>query len=272
MEEPAHAKINLALHVRGREPDGFHRIETVFAFAEAGDAVRVAEGEVIRLFLAGPFAGDVPGGGDNLVLRAARALAEVWGVSEGAALTLDKRLPVASGLGGGSADAAATLRLLTRWWRLPAAEDDLLTLARPLGADVAACLLSRTVRGEGRGDRLAAVDGAGLRGTPLLLVNPGTAVSTAEVFGRWRGGDGGPLPPSCLAGRNDLLPAAVETLPVIAAVLEALEAAQGSTHRGLSGSGATCFALFESEPLRDAARARIAAARPDWWQLASRLR
>lgn len=252
MQEVAYAKLNLALHVRGREPDGYHRIETIFAFAEDGDRLRVEKGEGISVRVRGPFADGVPGGEDNLVLRAARSLPG----GRGAALTLDKRLPVASGIGGGSADAAATLRLLDRWWGLRLGEARLLELARPLGADVPACLLSSTARGEGRGDRLTPLE-LGLAGTPVLLVNPGVPLSTAEVFRHWDGTSG---------AVNDLLAPARRLAPVIDEVLGALAGARQS---GLSGSGATCFGLYEDE----AARNRAAAALPEgWWRLASRLR
>ena len=144
MRETAYAKLNLALHVRARERDGFHRIETIFAFCEDGDSLAVADGDELSLQVSGPFSGMLTAGEDNLVLRAARALRQRFGVGRGAALRLEKLLPVASGLGGGSADAAAALRLLSRWWQVEAGEADLLELAAPLGADVPACLASRT--------------------------------------------------------------------------------------------------------------------------------
>lgn len=258
MEEIAYAKINLELRVRGRRADGYHDIDTLFAFAEDGDVLRVAAGQGTTLRVTGPFAESLGDGDDNLVLRAARLL----DAGGGAALTLDKRLPVASGIGGGSADAAAALRLLVRWWRLDLAEEDLMGLARRLGADVPACLRSRAVRGTGRGDSLepaAAVD----PGTPVLLVNPGIEVSTAEVFRRWRGVAG---------GGNDLEPPALEIAPAIGEVLDGLRSQPGAGLTLMSGSGATCFALFETEAARDSAKAAIAAVRPLWWQLASRLR
>lgn len=258
MEEIAFAKINLALRVRGRAADGFHNIDTLFAFAEDGDRLNVGEGEGLSLDVTGPFAGDLGAAEDNLVLRAARLL----GAGKGAALTLDKRLPVASGLGGGSADAAAALRLLARWWRLDIGESGLMALARRLGADVPACLLSRTLRGTGRGDVLEPVE-RDRAGTPLLLVNPGVPVATAEVFRRWRG---------VATDGNDLEPPAREIVPAIGDVLERLRALPGIVLARMSGSGATCFGLFESVAARDAAAAAIAAARPRWWQLASRLR
>ena len=270
MRETAYAKINLALHVRERRPDGYHAIETIFAFAEDGDLLRVEEGEGLSLHVEGPFAGALAGECDNLVLRAARALAERYGVEKGARLVLDKRLPVASGIGGGSADAAAALRLLTRFWRLTAEEGGLLAIARALGADVPACLVSRSMRGVGKGDELEPWD-AELGGTPLLLVNPGVGVSTVEVFGRWDRTDRGALGDP-RAGRNDLETPAMSVAPVIGEVLETLRGSGGVRLARMSGSGATCFALFGSEAERDAAAERIRGEQPGWWLLASRLR
>jgi 4-diphosphocytidyl-2-C-methyl-D-erythritol kinase len=268
MEETAFAKINLALHVRAREPDGFHRIETIFAFCEDGDRLEVGDGEGLGLEVSGPFAATLTGGEDNLVLRAARALKERFAVDRGAALRLNKRLPVAAGLGGGSADAAAALRLLSRWWGLEAGEAELLALAAPLGADVPACIASRSARGEARGDRLEPWHDARVAGAPVLLVNPGVPLSTAAVFRAWDGEDSGPLG-ALEASRNDLEPAAMALVPEIADALEALE---GARIARMSGSGATCFGLYFSEAERDAAAARIRAARPLWWQLSTRLR
>ena len=268
MHETAYAKLNLALHVRAREADGFHRIETIFAFCEHGDRLEVGEGEGLSLELAGPFAATLTGGDDNLVMRAARALRERYGVAWGAALRLDKRLPVAAGLGGGSADAAATLRLLVRWWSLDATEADLLALAVPLGADVPACLASRSARGDGKGDRLAPWRDERVAGAPVLLVNPAVPLSTAAVFRAWDGEDRGPLE-ELDSSRNDLEAAAMALVPEVADVLEALD---GATVARMSGSGATCFGLYRSEAERDRAAARIRAARPLWWQLSSRLR
>lgn len=272
MEEIAPAKINLALHVRGREADGYHRIETLFAFCEEGDRLRVADGEGIALALEGPFGAALAGEEDNLVLRAARALAARFGVRAGAGLTLDKRLPVASGIGGGSADAAAALRLLDRFWGIGAGQGELLDLAGALGADVPACLLSCTARGSGRGDRLERVSMPGLAGTPVLLVNPGVKVPTGPVFRAWGGHDGGPLPADFRAGRNDLETPAIGIAPAIGELLGLLRGLEGADLARMSGSGATCFALFRSEAERDAADARIAALRPAWWRLATRLR
>jgi 4-diphosphocytidyl-2-C-methyl-D-erythritol kinase len=270
MDETAYAKLNLALHVRGREPDGYHRIETAFAFAEDGDRLGVAEGEGLSLRLVGPFAASLTADEDNIVLRAARALRDYGRVEAGAALTLDKRLPVASGIGGGSADAAAALRLLARWWRLDLKEEELIALARPLGADLPACICSRTARGVGRGDRLEFAD-YGIGGAPVLLVNPGVPLSTRRVFERWSGLDGGALQDPRL-GRNDLEAPATALVPEIGEVLRELASLGTAALARMSGSGATCFALFRTEVDRDEAAREIAARRPRWWQLASRLR
>lgn len=275
MEETAYAKINLALHVRERRHDGYHTIETLFAFAEDGDRLSASESDTLRLEVEGPFASALEGG--NLVLRAAEALRARFGIEKGAALVLDKRLPVASGIGGGSADAAAALRLLTRFWGLNPPEAELVEIAATLGADVPACVRSEAAFGTGKGDELAKVEAEGLSGMPLLLVNPGIPVSTASVFKAWDGVDRGALSSAspldaALQGRNDLEAAARSVAPAIGEVLAALGAMAGTVLARMSGSGATCFALFGSEAGRDRAAERIARERPDWWTLTSRLR
>ncbi|HZF93690.1 MAG TPA: 4-(cytidine 5'-diphospho)-2-C-methyl-D-erythritol kinase [Allosphingosinicella sp.] len=268
MQEIAYAKLNLALHVRAREAGGYHRIETIFAFCEAGDLLSVENGDGITLAVSGPFGHELSSGEDNLATRAARGLADLCGVDRGAALTLEKRLPVAAGLGGGSADAGAVLRLLCRWWDISPPEDALHDLAAGLGADVPACLWSRPARGEGRGDRLTPWPDEGFAGAPVLLVNPGTPMSTGAVFRAWDGEDLGPLG-AVEASRNDLEPAAIALVPEIADMLGAL---CGARLARMSGSGATCFGVYESEAARDAAAAAIGAAFPHWWQLSTRLR
>jgi 4-diphosphocytidyl-2-C-methyl-D-erythritol kinase len=272
MEEVAYAKINLALHVRAREPDGYHSIETLFAFAEDGDCLRVSRADALSLEAIGPFARQLGPTSGNLVLRAAEALQGRYRMSQGAALTLDKRLPVASGIGGGSADAAAALRLLVRYWGLPAEEHVLYEIAGSLGADVPACLRSEPAFARGRGDKLEPLDAAALTGTPLLLVNPGVPLSTARVFAGWDGMDRGPLGKDFLVARNDLEGPACVAAPVIREVLELLASLQGVTLSRMSGSGATCFALFGSEQDRDAGAAQIAALHAQWWTLATWLR
>jgi len=278
MRETAFAKVNLALHVRAREPDGYHRLETIFAFAEDGDLLEVSEPSrpgALELEISGPFgealrteALSPAGERGNLVTLAARALQDHYDVKQGARLHLDKRLPIASGIGGGSADAAAALRLLTQWWRLPDDRAVLHRIARGLGADVPACLVSRTMRGEGRGDDLHEVEGASITGTPILLVNPLVQVPTGPVFAAWDRVDRGPLGPELL-GRNDLEAPARAVAPVIGEVLEALA---GASFARMSGSGATCFGLYTNTVDRDAATARIRALQPGWWTLVSRLK
>jgi 4-diphosphocytidyl-2-C-methyl-D-erythritol kinase len=270
IEEIACAKLNLALHVLGRRDDGYHDLDTLFAFVEEGDRIRAEPAAQLSLHAEGPFAESLAAPEDNLVLRAAHALRERFGVSEGAALTLDKRLPVAAGLGGGSADAAAALRLLVRLWKLEAAESALLDIALSLGADISACLFSRTARGRGRGDLLEPLD-LGLAGTALLLVNPRIALSTAAVFRRWTPPGSGPLPADSLEGGNDLEAPAMALAPEIAEVLERLRRCPAASLVRMSGSGATCFGLFESDAARDDAGRVIAAERPEWWRLPTRL-
>jgi 4-diphosphocytidyl-2-C-methyl-D-erythritol kinase len=264
--EIAPAKLNLALHVRGKLPDGRHAIETLFAFCVDGDRLTGRPANDISLEVTGPFAAELADEPDNLVLSAARALAEAAGVSDGAALTLDKRLPVASGIGGGSADAAAALRLLTAMWRID--PQHAVNVAPTLGSDVPACLLSLPARGEGAGDILTPVALPELSGTPVLLVNPRVPLSTAAVFARWDGEDRGALG-GWREGRNDLESAAIALVPQIGAVLAWLAAQPGATFVRMSGSGATCFALFESEEGRDSAADAVPR---EWWRLASFLR
>lgn len=267
MRETAFAKINLALHVRGRAADFYHDIETIFAFAEHGDTLSVSDGDGLSLEIGGPFAAALAGG-DNLVLKAAYALQAETKARAGARLRLDKRLPVAAGIGGGSADAAAALRLLARWWGVDAAPADLMRIAASLGADVPACLESRPVRGDGRGDVLRPIDSGGIAGLWALLVNPGRPLATPAVFAGWDGIDRGPLE-DWREGRNDLTAAAIRLVPETGAVLDALGDAEFAR---MSGSGATCFGLWSDRATRDAAAARIGERHADWWTLATRLR
>ena len=264
--EFAPAKLNLALHVRGKLPDGRHAIETIFAFCTDGDrlSAEVVDDGRLELETSGDFARDV--GDPNLITMAAIALRAAAGVHAGAALSLDKRLPVAAGLGGGSADAAAALRLLTSIWSIDPAHAE--AVAPKLGSDVPACLLSLPMRGEGAGDQLTPADLADLSGTPVLLVNPRVALSTADVFARWDGVDRGPLG-DWREGRNDLEAPATALVPQIEAVLAFLATRPGATFSRMSGSGATCFALFDSEGARDNAAHHVPR---EWWHLATYLR
>jgi 4-diphosphocytidyl-2-C-methyl-D-erythritol kinase len=266
--EHAPAKINLALHLRRRRPDGYHDLETIFAFTGFGDTLTAEEGQGLSLTLSGPMAAAADVGDDNLVLRAARALAAAACVPAKARLHLEKHIPVAAGLGGGSADAAAALRLLNRLWGLDWPLERLAALAEPLGADVPVCVFSQTMFGAGKGEALSPWpdDPAG---TPVLLVNPGVAVPTGPVFAGWDQQDrGGIIPGTPLADlRNDMTAAAVAIAPVIADVLAQLAAADGVALARMSGSGATCLALFCSADARDKAAAALAGR--GWWQAAT---
>ncbi len=264
--EIAPAKLNLALHVRGKLPDGRHSIETLFAFCVDGDRLSAVAADELSLEITGPFASALEAEEDNLVLRAAKALAEAAGIRKGAAITLEKRLPVASGVGGGSADAAAALRLLTSIWGIDPGHA--LAVAPTLGSDVPACLLSLPSRGDGAGDQLRPIDIGDLSGAPVLLVNPRIPLSTRRVFESWDGVDRGPMG-DWRSGRNDLEEPAKRLVPQISAVLEWLGEQEGVDVTRMSGSGATCFALFDSEEARDRAAGRVLA---EWWHLATFLR
>lgn len=265
LAEPAPAKLNLALHVRGKRADGRHDIETIFAFCTDGDRVEATAGEGLSLTVDGPFAEALTDETDNLVLRAARALAQAAGVPANAALRLVKTLPVAAGVGGGSADAAAALRLLTRLWAIDPAHAH--AVAPSLGSDIPACLLNMTARGDGAGDALALID-AGISGSPVLLVNPLRPLATRDVFSAWDGADRGALG-DWREGRNDLEAPATALVPEIGAVLEWLAGRSGVKFSRMSGSGPTCFALFEDEGARDSAAAQVPT---EWWHLATWLR
>ena len=272
--ERAPAKLNLALHVRRRRADGYHELETLFAFAADGDLVTVAPAAAESFAVTGPFAAALSGEADNLVTRAARAFVAAFAPGTCHAIALDKRLPVASGIGGGSADAAATLRALARLHGVRPDAEPLMRLASELGADVPACLLGRTAVGSGRGDKLVLLEPLGR--WSVLLVNPGVPVSTAAVFAGWDGTDRGPLRKGevieiARAGRNDLQAPAVSLAPAIAEVLARLEAMPGSSLVRMSGSGATCFALFETAAACAAAASALGDAKPNWWTLATTL-
>lgn len=274
-EEAAPAKVNLALHVRERRADGYHELDSIFAFTAFGDTLSAEPADGLSLDIDGDWAGAIEGEADNLVLRAARALRDAAGVRAGAAIRLTKRIPVAAGVGGGSADAAAALRLLNRLWGLDWTLDRLSELGEGLGSDVPACVHSRTLRAKGRGERMALL-GDGLSGCPILLINPRVAVPTGPVFAGWdridRGAlaDGDPLA-AARAGRNDLQPSAVRLAPVIDTVLAALAARPAAMLSRMSGSGATCFALYADAAACAADAAELAAAHPGWWVQATRL-
>ena len=271
--ETALAKINLFLHVVGRREDGYHRLDSLAVFAGVGDRLWAEHADDLSLTIDGPFGASLSAEPDNLVLRAARALAAEAGVPPRAHLRLEKNLPVASGIGGGSADAAAALRLLCRLWGITLAPAVLAGLAAGLGADVPVCLKGRPTRMGGVGEVLEPV--AALPECGLVLVNPGVGLSTAEVFRVRAGGFSAVavLPPEWVdapamaadlaALRNDLEPPAVTLRPEIAAVLAALAGTPGCLLARMSGSGATCFGLFPGAAMASLAASGLA--RPGWW-------
>jgi 4-diphosphocytidyl-2-C-methyl-D-erythritol kinase len=271
--EIGYAKINLALHVRSRRNDGYHMLETLFTFAEDGDHLTMALSNQTQLSITGPFASGLSNGPNNLVLQAVEAVRAAFGIDQHVTITLDKRLPIAAGIGGGSADAAAVIRLMVRQFGLNIHDPKLLLLAAQLGADVPACVVSQTVRGEGVGDELSPVDGSSLSGCAMLLVNPLVPCPTGPVFQAWDRIDRGPLAKgdvmqTALSGRNDLEGPACQIVPEITPILESLRAAKGVRLARMSGSGATCFAIFES----DAACAEATSFFPGQWTLQTRLR
>lgn len=279
MRETGWAKINLALHVRARRADGYHDIETLFAFVDGGDELTAEAAGADSLVIDGAFAEGLSAGEDNLVRRALALLRDRHGAARvpPLALRLTKHLPVAAGIGGGSADAAALARLVRRHF-LPEVGDA--ALARDvgsLGADVAACVASATCLGTGVGAALEPAADLRLTGTPVLLVNPRQPVATGPVFAAWDGIDRGALfvgadaRAQLLAARNDLQRPATAQCPAIADILCEL-GAHGPSLARMSGSGATCFALFDAAAERDAAAARIAASHPHWWQMTGSLR
>ncbi|RGP38145.1 4-(cytidine 5'-diphospho)-2-C-methyl-D-erythritol kinase [Pseudotabrizicola alkalilacus] len=272
VEDFAPAKINLSLHVTGQRADGYHLLDSLVVFADVGDRITVRADDRLSLQIAGPQAAELPVQDDNLVLRAAR----VMGMT--AAITLDKQLPVASGIGGGSADAAATLRALARLGQKPLPADrDVLAL----GADVPVCLHGRAVRMQGVGEVLTPVPP--LPEAWLVLVNPRVAVATPEVFQGMTYKANAPMPevprlPSVTAlaaflhaMRNDMEASALALAPVIGAVRLALRAQPGCLLARMSGSGATCFGVFGDGPTARTAAREITAAYPGWWVAPARM-
>ena len=274
--ETAYAKINLALHIRRRRDDGYHELETLFAFVDDGDLLTVEVAGTDRLTIDGEFADGLSTGPDNLVLRAV-TLARLLGAPvPPLAIALEKNLPVAAGLGGGSADAGAVLRLIHRHWPGPLTLDALATASVSLGADVPACVSSQTMFATGVGDIRRPLPDSDIVGMPVLLVNPDVPLLTGPVFKGWDSEDRGPLGEGSVlartrAGRNDLQASAIALCPEIDEVLTTLRAQLPLVAR-MSGSGATCFALFASDAGLEAAANRIWDDQPDWWLMAGHLR
>jgi 4-diphosphocytidyl-2-C-methyl-D-erythritol kinase len=271
--ETAYAKINLALHVRRRRDDGYHDIETLFAFAQHGDQLQASLSDTLSLAIDGPFASGLSADDDNLVMQTANRLRAHFSITDGASIRLTKNLPIASGIGGGSADAAAAARLLNRLWDIQASEQELADILAPLGADIPACVFSRTSFGSGTGTALELRDDSNVPARHLLLVNPLQSVSTGAIFKAWDGKDKGPVARrdiwhAALSGRNDLEPIAAAICPAISDILDVLARANPAMVR-MSGSGATCFALFNEAKDLEKARAHLD---PRWWSMGTELR
>ena len=285
LSQTAWAKVNLTLHILGRRPDGYHELESLVVFAGIGDRLTFAPADDLTLALEGPFAQDLgdslAGAPDNLILRAAADLRAAHNVTAGAAITLTKNLPVAAGIGGGSADAAAALRGLAELWGRPQAPRDLLPLAAPLGADVPVCLSSRPQFMTGIGEILRPLEN--LPPAALLLVNPRIGLSTAAVFAARNGAftprqdlpagwpDLDAFAAWLKAQGNDLEAPARALQPLVGAVLDAIAAQPGCRLARMSGSGATCFGLFADLAEAEAAATALQAAQPGWWCAAAPL-
>jgi 4-diphosphocytidyl-2-C-methyl-D-erythritol kinase len=263
----ARAKVNLTLHVTGRREDGYHLLDSLVVFPELGDLIEVEPASGLSLTLDGPFGQDLGADENNLVFQAAELIRPN---GKGAAIHLTKSLPIASGIGGGSSDAAATLIALSKLWNVPLEPFDVLSI----GADVPVCLAGNTTRMSGIGERLQSVEGA----PPfwIVLVNPGVQVSTPSVFGALETVENPAMPVfevgdftnfiNWLAEcRNDLQAPAIKLAPVIGEVLEVLTDADHCALARMSGSGATCFGIFETEAQALDARTTISASHPLWW-------
>jgi 4-diphosphocytidyl-2-C-methyl-D-erythritol kinase len=273
--EQAPAKINLTLRVLGRRADGYHALESLVAFAELSDTLTLQPGDAPALDVSGPFAATAGAAADNLVLKACSALGEqIAGLKTGR-FSLVKNIPVAAGLGGGSADAAAALRLLASFNGIAAGDARLLQAARAVGADVPVCLDPQARIMRGVGDELSAP--IKMPQLAALLVNPGVALATRDVFAKFSATQAAQKPLTDVpvtseaifdflkSYENDLVPAAIACAPVVAEALERLRALPGVRMARMSGSGATCFALFASAAEASAAARRLSAARKDWW-------
>lgn len=272
---PAPAKVNLTLHLLGKRGDGYHLLDSLVVFAGIGDRLQVAVAESLSLEESGPGADAMGANEDNLVLRAARLLIETCRPETRAHIRLEKRLPIAAGLGGGSSDAAAALIALDSLWNCGLEAEELQALAAAVGADVPVCLFGRPAWVGGIGEMLEAAEA--LPSVWFVLVNPGVSLSTADVFRARSGGfsqplrwEAAPATASDLAswlalGRNDLQAAACALEPAIPAVLEALAATPACLLSRMSGSGATCFGLYGTEDDARTAAGLLATAWPDWW-------
>ena len=278
----APAKINLLLHVGEKRADGFHELESLVVFAETGDELSFAAAHMLSLSIKGPFAGNVGLDADNLVVRAARRLAAHAGHNGDAEITLTKNLPVASGIGGGSADAAAALRGLRALWSLDVSDAALLEIAATLGSDVPVCVASKPAWMEGRGERVTPAEA--VPQAAMVLVNPRVAVPTGPVFKALltRRGIGAvdhgvkardvkALARFLMMTSNDLQVPAIQIAPIIGEVLDELSRMPGALLWRMSGSGATCFGLFEDDASAQMAAIALGTSHPKWWVQATRI-
>ena len=271
----APAKVNLCLHVVGKRADGYHLLDSLVAFAGVGDTLDISPAATLELEITGPTAGLIPSEGENIVLKAARLLAEAAGIAKGASIRLTKRLPVAAGIGGGSADAAAALKGLAQLWQVTLPPERMQALALSIGADVPVCLEGRPTRMCGIGEELSPAPA--LPPAWLVLVNPMIPLHTPAVFKARTGpfsapdpltespADAPALALALAARRNDRTPPAVSIEPVVGEMLAAITATEGCLLSRMSGSGATCFGLFATQAQASEAATKLQLARPGWW-------
>ena len=278
----APAKINLYLHVTGKRDDGYHLLDSLVAFAGVHDIITIEAANKLTLINQGPFGEGLPTTADNLVIRAAEQLRNLTGIMDGAQITLTKNLPIASGIGGGSADAAAAIKGLVRHWGIHPGHHDLSGLALGLGADVPICLYGQAAFIGGIGERIEPV--YGLPEAPMVLVNPGVGVSTPSIFKARKASFSSAhwindTPSSfdelieLLTDNrgNDLMEPAIQTEPIIGDVLKQIELTRGCQLARMSGSGATCFGFYNTQVEADMAASEIKNTHPEWWVVATRL-
>ena len=281
LQARAYAKINLYLHITGRRDDGYHLIDSMFALVNVFDIITVSAAEDLLLEIEGPFSSAIGPNEENLVIKAAKLLAKKTDTKKGALIKLQKNLPPASGIGGGSSDAATTLKLLQHFWQSPITTNKLGRLATEIGADLPAFMLGKNCYVSGIGDVIAAAPN--LPETNLVMVNPGIPLPTADVYNIETKNHSGifkkVLSPhysaSSLArylasSRNDLLPNALKIVPEIANVLRLLIKLDGCLLARMSGSGATCFGLYETEEKATKAAEIISSGNPAWWVKATK--
>ncbi|HEU5046389.1 MAG TPA: 4-(cytidine 5'-diphospho)-2-C-methyl-D-erythritol kinase [Rickettsiales bacterium] len=270
----AAAKINLYLHITGKTANGYHALDSLVAFANTGDVLEVSPSDRVTLRISGTY-GAALSSQDNLVMKAATALQQRFHIKEGAAISLQKQLPIGSGIGGGSADAAATLQLLTRLWKINAEPQDMQELALSLGADVPACLQSTSLYMSGIGEVIE--PGPRLSGLFILLVGTGVPLLTRDVFAGYQGQFSQAMPHMrrfasneelirfLNSTRNDLQDAAIALMPEIATILQALSTEKDCLLSRMSGSGSTCFGLFAKRKYAEDAAIRLNRQYPGWW-------